>query len=53
MAVTNEVGMGIVPLNELARAYRDVIGRVNASWAAAADDAFLAVSGRVLRLERA
>jgi adenosyl cobinamide kinase/adenosyl cobinamide phosphate guanylyltransferase len=53
VAVTNEVGMGIVPLNELARAYRDVIGRVNAIWAAAADDAFLAVSGRVLRLERA
>ena len=53
VAVTNEVGMGIVPLNELARAYRDVIGRVNAIWAAAADEAFLAVSGRVLRLERA
>jgi adenosylcobinamide kinase/adenosylcobinamide-phosphate guanylyltransferase len=53
VAVTNEVGMGIVPLNPLARAYRDVLGRVNAIWAEAAEDAVLAVSGRVLRLERA
>ena len=44
---------GIVPMNALARSYRDVIGRVNAIWAEAADDAFLAVAGRVLRLERA
>jgi adenosylcobinamide kinase / adenosylcobinamide-phosphate guanylyltransferase len=53
VAVSNEVGMGIVPMNDLARAYRDVIGRVNAIWAEAADDAVLAVAGRVLRLERA
>jgi adenosyl cobinamide kinase/adenosyl cobinamide phosphate guanylyltransferase len=52
VAVSNEVGMGIVPINELARAYRDVLGRVNAIWADAADDALFAVSGRVLRLER-
>ena len=53
VSVSNEVGMGIVPMNALARAYRDVLGRVNAIWADAADDALLAVSGRVLRLERA
>jgi adenosyl cobinamide kinase/adenosyl cobinamide phosphate guanylyltransferase len=53
VAVSNEVGMGIVPVNELARAYRDVLGRVNAIWADAADDALFAVSGRVVRLERA
>jgi adenosyl cobinamide kinase/adenosyl cobinamide phosphate guanylyltransferase len=52
VAVSNEVGMGIVPVNELARSYRDVLGRVNAIWADAADDALFAVSGRVLRLER-
>jgi adenosyl cobinamide kinase/adenosyl cobinamide phosphate guanylyltransferase len=52
VSVSNEVGMGIVPLNALARSYRDVLGRVNAIWADAADDAVLAVSGRVLRLER-
>lgn len=53
VAVSNEVGMGIVPTNDLARAYRDLLGRVNAIWADAADDAVLAVAGRVLRLERA
>jgi adenosyl cobinamide kinase/adenosyl cobinamide phosphate guanylyltransferase len=53
VAVSNEVGMGIVPMNALARSYRDVLGRVNALWAEAAEDAFFAVSGRLLRLERA
>jgi len=52
VAVSSEVGMGIVPGNALARSYRDVLGRVNAIWAEAADDALLAISGRVLRLER-
>jgi adenosylcobinamide kinase / adenosylcobinamide-phosphate guanylyltransferase len=50
LAVTNEVGMGIVPDNALARAYRDDLGRVNAAWAAAADEAWLVVAGRTLRL---
>jgi adenosyl cobinamide kinase/adenosyl cobinamide phosphate guanylyltransferase len=50
IAVTNEVGMGIVPDNALARAYRDELGRVNAAWAAAADEAWLVVAGRTLRL---
>ena len=53
VAVSNEVGMGIVPMGALSRSYRDLIGRVNAIWAEAADDAVLAVAGRVLRLERA
>lgn len=51
IAVTNEVGLGIVPDNELARHYRDVLGRVNAIWAAAADEAYFVVAGRALRLE--
>jgi adenosyl cobinamide kinase/adenosyl cobinamide phosphate guanylyltransferase len=50
IAVTNEVGLGIVPDNALARRYRDVLGRVNATWAAAADEAYLVVAGRTLRL---
>ena len=33
------------------RAYRDVLGRVNAIWARSADEAFLVVAGRRLRLE--
>jgi adenosylcobinamide kinase / adenosylcobinamide-phosphate guanylyltransferase len=50
IAVSNEVGLGIVPDNALARRYRDVLGRVNATWAAAADEAYLVVAGRRLRL---
>jgi adenosylcobinamide kinase/adenosylcobinamide-phosphate guanylyltransferase len=51
IAVSNEVGLGIVPDNALARAYRDVLGRVNALWVAAADEAYLVVSGRRIKLE--
>ncbi len=51
IAVSNEVGLGIVPANEFGRRYRDVLGRVNASWAAGADQTALVVAGRILRLE--
>src|SRR5262249_59099236 len=51
VAVSNEVGMGVVPATAAGRAYRDVLGRVNAIWAAAAADSFLVVAGRALRLE--
>ena len=52
-AVSNEVGLGIVPATPLGRRYRDVLGRVNASWADAAERAVLVVGGRVLELDRA
>jgi adenosyl cobinamide kinase/adenosyl cobinamide phosphate guanylyltransferase len=52
IAVTNEVGLGLVPDNVLGRSYRDLLGRVNSIWAAAADVALLLVAGRLLRLER-
>jgi adenosyl cobinamide kinase/adenosyl cobinamide phosphate guanylyltransferase len=51
IAVSNEVGLGIVPSTPLGRAYRDVLGRVNAAWARTAVDAYLVVAGRALRLE--
>jgi adenosyl cobinamide kinase/adenosyl cobinamide phosphate guanylyltransferase len=51
LVVSNEVGLGIVPVNALARRYRDVLGRVNAAFAGAASDAYLVVAGRALRLE--
>jgi adenosyl cobinamide kinase/adenosyl cobinamide phosphate guanylyltransferase len=50
LAVTNEVGLGIVPANALARAYRDDLGRVNAAWVAAADEAYFVVAGKTLPL---
>jgi adenosylcobinamide kinase/adenosylcobinamide-phosphate guanylyltransferase len=50
IAVTNEVGMGVVPVHELGRRYRDVLGRVNVAWADAAAAAALVVAGRPLAL---
>lgn len=52
IAVSNEVGLGVVPVSELGRRYRDVLGRVNASWADAAERALLVVAGRTLELDR-
>jgi adenosylcobinamide kinase/adenosylcobinamide-phosphate guanylyltransferase len=51
IAVSNEVGMGIVPMHALGRRYRDLLGRVNAIWADAAAEALLVVAGRTLVLE--
>lgn len=43
--VSNEVGTGIVPENELARLYRDEAGRVNQQIAAVADRVIWMVAG--------
>jgi adenosyl cobinamide kinase/adenosyl cobinamide phosphate guanylyltransferase len=50
VVVTNEVGLGLVPENALGRAYRDLLGRVNAVFAAEAEQAYLMVAGRTLEL---
>jgi adenosylcobinamide kinase / adenosylcobinamide-phosphate guanylyltransferase len=50
IAVSNEVGMGVVPPYELGRLYRDVLGRVNVTWADHAAEAALVVAGRPLVL---
>ncbi len=49
--VTNEVGMGIVPDNALARRYRDLVGRVNQIIAAEADVVTLVSCGIPLQLK--
>jgi adenosylcobinamide kinase/adenosylcobinamide-phosphate guanylyltransferase len=43
--VANEVGMGIVPDNEIARRYRDIAGRCNQEIAKAAAEVAFLVSG--------
>jgi len=49
--VSNEVGMGIVPENALARLYRDIAGKANQLLAAAADEVHVVISGIPLRLK--
>jgi adenosyl cobinamide kinase/adenosyl cobinamide phosphate guanylyltransferase len=50
VVVTNEVGLGIHPANELGRQYRDLLGRVNRQWAQVADRSLFLVAGRALPL---
>ena len=50
IAVTNEVGLGIVPADPLSRAYRDALGRMNQAWVAAADRALFLVAGKAIAL---
>ena len=49
--VTNEVGCGIVPENELARRFRDEAGRLNQRIAEAASDVYWMVFGCALRVK--
>jgi adenosylcobinamide kinase/adenosylcobinamide-phosphate guanylyltransferase len=50
-AVSNEVGMGIVPENGLARRFRDYAGLLNQKVAAAADGVYLMASGIPVRIK--
>lgn len=50
IVITNEVGMGVHPLTELGRRYRDLLGRVNKRAVELADRSGLVVAGAVLPL---
>jgi adenosylcobinamide kinase/adenosylcobinamide-phosphate guanylyltransferase len=49
--VSNEVGMGIVPENALARTFRDLAGEANELLANAADEVYVMFSGLPLKLK--
>ena len=49
--VTNEIGLGIVPDNKLARYFRDIAGRVNRAVASVADKLYLTISGVTIELK--
>ncbi len=51
LIVSNEVGMGIVPDNRLARRFRDMAGRANQIVAQAADEVYLVVSGMSMKIK--
>jgi adenosylcobinamide kinase/adenosylcobinamide-phosphate guanylyltransferase len=53
VAVSNEVGLGVVPPMASGRMFRDELGRLNARMAAASDRVLLVVAGRVLDLSDA
>lgn len=50
VAVTNEVGLGVIPEHRSGRVFRDLLGLVNQRFAAECDDVLLVVAGRVLKL---
>lgn len=49
--VANEVGLGIVPDNPLARAFRDAAGRLNQAVAARADRVLFVVAGLAMTVK--
>lgn len=50
VAVTDEVGSGIVPATAAGRTFRDALGRVNAAVAAESDEVWLVTAGIPTRL---
>ncbi|MFF7139894.1 bifunctional adenosylcobinamide kinase/adenosylcobinamide-phosphate guanylyltransferase [Streptomyces nodosus] len=50
VAVSNEVGSGIVPATASGRRYRDELGRLNAAFAAECEQVLLVVAGQALAL---
>lgn len=53
IVVSNEVGAGVVPMHPVGRRFRDLQGRANQRFAAAAERAYLVVAGRALELNEA
>ncbi|HWG24564.1 bifunctional adenosylcobinamide kinase/adenosylcobinamide-phosphate guanylyltransferase [Actinospica sp.] len=51
VAVSNELGFGLVPPDPGTRRFRDELGRLNQAFAAAADAVWLVVAGLPLRLK--
>jgi adenosylcobinamide kinase/adenosylcobinamide-phosphate guanylyltransferase len=49
--VANEVGLGIVPDNALARRFRDLAGTINQAAAAAVDEVVMTVAGLPMRIK--
>jgi adenosylcobinamide kinase/adenosylcobinamide-phosphate guanylyltransferase len=50
VAVTNEVGWGLVSEHRSGRVFTDLLGQLNAGIAAASDEVYLMVAGRALRI---
>jgi len=51
VVVSDEIGLGMVPLDPAARAFRDLVGITHQGLAAAADEAYLLVAGLAVPLK--
>jgi adenosyl cobinamide kinase/adenosyl cobinamide phosphate guanylyltransferase len=51
ICISNEVGLGVVPDTRQGRVFRDLLGRVNQDFAAAADEVYLLFAGLPLQLK--
>lgn len=49
--VSNEIGMGVVPSNELGREFRDIAGRTNQYLAQKADEVYITIAGLPVELK--
>ena len=52
VVVSNELGMGIVPVDSITRLYRDIVGKANQQVAAASDQVFLVVAGIPVKIKQ-
>jgi adenosylcobinamide kinase / adenosylcobinamide-phosphate guanylyltransferase len=50
VVVSDEIGLGLVPLDPVGRAFRDLLGIAHQRLVADSDEAWLMVAGRALRL---
>ncbi|MDO8729622.1 MAG: bifunctional adenosylcobinamide kinase/adenosylcobinamide-phosphate guanylyltransferase [Candidatus Omnitrophota bacterium] len=51
LAVTNEVGLGLVPEHPMGRRFRDLLGTVNQEAARSADEVYLLVAGLPVKVK--
>ncbi|MBI4180179.1 bifunctional adenosylcobinamide kinase/adenosylcobinamide-phosphate guanylyltransferase [bacterium] len=52
IVVSDEAGLGMVPLTKSGRRFLDALGRINADVARAADEVFLVVAGQPLQIKK-
>ncbi len=52
IAISNEVGLGIVPETPIGRDYRDGLGRINQQWVRASSKSLFLVAGRAIELQK-
>ena len=51
LVISNEIGLGIVPVNAYSRSYRDALGRANQKIAAEADEVLFMVAGIPMKVK--